>query len=196
MSSRPGVARVGVSSNPGSSPSTVEVSASPIVASSASESWNRPLLKHGSSSSPSAATASPSATLQQRPSSSPRSRFNSNGSLPLSSPSSDSDEKQESKWMKWWRAYDLGNWSLLLVLVILLAGIEQVDPHHREILDHGSDPSINYPLKSQEVPIWVSFRTRREREWSAGSAALISIITSSLHVLRCWACWSSSYPWS
>jgi diacylglycerol diphosphate phosphatase/phosphatidate phosphatase len=52
-----------------------------------------------------------------------------------------------------WTTYDLGNFSLLAALILILIGIEQVQPHHRYI--NAADPTINYPLMAQEVPMWL-----------------------------------------
>lgn len=53
-----------------------------------------------------------------------------------------------------WTTYDVANWSLIVALTLVLVGIQHVAPHHRDIVSP-SDPSINYPLVQEQVPLWL-----------------------------------------
>jgi len=57
-------------------------------------------------------------------------------------------------WRRIWTSYDIGNWLLLLALIIILVIIEMVEPRHRYIMNI-NDPAINYPLVPEQVPLWL-----------------------------------------
>ena len=60
----------------------------------------------------------------------------------------------QPRWKQLWTRYDLGNFALLVSLIVIASACEKIAPHHRFIIN-SLDPTINYPLVSQTVPMYL-----------------------------------------